>query len=188
MKKKKNKHKNDKQYFLYSLTSKVKTLNKLRKMITVLMAIIILLIIVTFTEKNPIKIRFMLIIISLINFTNVTFSRSKRWISLIVLLIFLGGIIIMFIILSSRLPNEKTKKVELKSIVILTIILTSIIVRSNLNTNTINLETTKWFINRSHNTIAITLLITIYFWIFNSLINQKQRSIRTLMCQYKLDL
>lgn len=151
-------------------------------MITILIAMILLITLIIFTEKNPIKIRFILIIISLINFSAITLSSSKRWLSLILLLIFLGGIIIIFIILSSSLPNEKTKKIKSKWIFRTILIVIIIGLRNRVLSNTINIETTKWFINRRHTTIAITIIMTLYFWIFNRLTRQQQTSIRTLLC------
>lgn len=150
-------------------------------MITLIMIAAISTAMIMFKEKNPIKIRFYLIILSSTNFTYSSLNRRNRWTRLIILIIFLGGIIMIFIILSSCLPNEKTK---ITTNIMVYIALTAFIIL-NLSNSTISRQESinpKYFIISISNTLIVVMIITLYFVTFNQLISSSKTSMRSLTC------
>lgn len=79
-------------------------------MITILKALFIILLMKLITCNNPVKIRLMLTTISFIIIVIIKEMSGMSWIPLILSMLFTGGILIMFIILSSITPNEPIKK------------------------------------------------------------------------------
>lgn len=57
---------------------------------------------------NPVKMGFLLIFFRLLNFFVIFFSSGGSWFPLIFTLLFIGGVMVLFMVISSLFSNEKT--------------------------------------------------------------------------------
>jgi hypothetical protein len=134
-------------------------------------------------SKNPIKTRFFILISAGLIFLVLKIETGIVWIPLIFFLLFTGGILLIFMILSSVLPNEKTIKIKFSKVRILVLALVAIIPRSFIRGGKEELEShIKRFLSSGTNIILITRIILLYF--FNSIqINTTEEySMRSLQC------
>lgn len=136
---------------------------------------------VNLNSNNPIKTRFSILISASCIFLFLKINSSTIWIPLIFFILFTGGILIIFIILSSVLPNEKTIKVKYSKVVIILIILLSF---SSIKINGIEgiHGQMKRFISSGLNLIVITLIILIYFFNAINLNSKEETPMRSLQC------
>lgn len=150
------------------------------KRVLVLISIILMLIISN--SKNPIKIRLLILLSVSIIFSVLRTNTGNVWFPLLFFVLFTGGILIIFIILSSILPNEKALKRKMPKILIIWIIVWSLIERKK-----------EIFFPRDHNIIKgtltsgiifpfITLTILIYFFRSIRFNNREEYSIRSFQC------
>lgn len=135
---------------------------------------------------NPVKMRITLIIIARILIGKLYLLKGIAWFSCIIYLLFVGGILMMFIILSSLMPNQKPKKIKKFSLFIKTIISALILFWPP--------EHQRWGLNlmwQLRNNVAIGLalaLVSAYFFFFIFLISKRKSSIKSTQCFYKLIL
>lgn len=134
---------------------------------------------------NPIKIRITLVFIRALSFQFIQTQISNSWISLIFILLFIGGILIIFMILSSLLPNEKSLKI--KSIFICLFIIQLILIVSRITYQIIYTQI-KWIIQSRASLEFIIILITIYFISFVYILSKNEQTIRSKLCHNSLIL
>lgn len=133
--------------------------------------------------KSPIKLCALLILSSRLNFLNLSIFTGIRIISLIFIIIFLGGIILIFIILCSILPNRVSRvKKDKKALLFIFLTISRLMVISTPKNPQNTYPMLKWFLESGNNTLIVTLIILLYFTLFNKTINDKQGRIRTLEC------
>lgn len=133
-------------------------------------------------SPHPVKIRIRLVILRLVIFIFIYSKTSRSWYPILFFLIFIGGILMIFIILSSVLPNEKTKKRKLGITPIILIFMIRLelaskdFVRENIaNAAKITLD--------SSNSIAF-LIAAIIFYFFSTLkiVCKEERPLRSHFC------
>ena len=144
-------------------------------------AIVRILLSYSLKSTNPVKVRTFILFLRIIIFFTIYFKSSQTWIPILILLLFIGGIIIIFIILSSILPNEKTIKIKNLYLIILPIFLAIILKESTFPTEKLNTEI-KSFLSTGINFYTILLLILIYFLASISILSVEQSPIRSISC------
>lgn len=147
-------------------------------MITIVKLIIFINRIAIIGTKNPVKISLFIITLRALIFYIIKILISRSWFSIIFFLIFIGGILIVFLILSSLRPNEKSIKLKLNLIflsIVPLIILISSISRIEIKTTII-----KWTIQSRYNIEIIILIILIYFFSFIIIIASKKITLRSI--------
>lgn len=134
---------------------------------------------------NPVKTRIALIILRITTFYIINERVRNSWAPLIFLLIFTGGILIIFIILSSLLPNEKSLKIKpIPLLAIISIPLTTLIRRERNLTRTVKI---KWFLQSSWTLIYTIILILAYFLSFIYTLSKNNQPIRSTSCYSKFN-
>lgn len=127
---------------------------------------------------NPIKIGMVILIAGAIILILVASDTGNVWTSSIIFLLYLGGILVVFIVISSVAPNEKPKKV--KRLLVITFLLASIFLRiSNKETLESLVSQSKARVSSGALILAIILLMSSYFFIFLSVVREGKTSIRT---------
>ena len=151
-------------------------------MIITVQLLLILILTILLNSNNPIKSRFLILLATSLIFLTIKLRISDTWYPIIFFLLFTGGILIIFIILSSVLPNEKTKKIKIRKLFIITIIIVVILnYRKKINIAR-NLKEIKRFLNSRINFIFILALILIYFFYSINLNTTEEYSIRSFQC------
>lgn len=149
---------------------------------------IIIIILILINSNNPIKTRFIILSSSALIFLLVKTKTGQTWIPLIFFILFIGGILIVFIILSSILPNEKSIKIKIPKTFFL-ILITSIILEPIIITEKTNLSPEiKRFISTGYTLALIIRVILIYFFGSISINKNEDQSIRSIICWKKVIL
>lgn len=148
--------------------------------------IVLLVLLINFVTKEtrPVKLSISLVIIRGIIMLLLNALRGESWFPIIFYLLFIGGIIIIFIILSSVRPNEKMPK--LKNYITFAIILSTISTLSYRNQNTCASNILKEVLIRNHNVLSLTALVLVYFLAFIYLISKNKIPLRSTMCYIKI--
>ena len=132
---------------------------------------------------NPVKMAILLILIRAFTFLLLGIHTSSVWFSIIFLMLFTGGILIMFMILSSILPNEKAIKSKSPATIIL--IFSALIPL----TNPYGLDTlapsTKWFLASGSTLVGTVALVSRYFLAFVYILSKRNSPLRSDSCQNK---
>lgn len=150
---------------------------------SILLTIACLVAWVTRNRKNPIKMCILLLTGARLNATARIISTGVSCISFILIIIFIGGIIIIFIILCSILPNQRGDESPRKITPNTRVWLSLIILSRRLTFQRVNKNSIiKTFIERNQNIIMIVTIITIYFIAFNKTIRSRKTRIRRLYC------
>lgn len=129
---------------------------------------------------NPLLIRLLLIIITVIIIINSYNININLWFSYILCLIYLGGVLILFIYISSFLPNIKITLIPLTVLILFWLVLVplfnfkNLIVSYFINNNylSINIIFEKniiMFFILSIFYLIVTLIITVYYSSFNKI-------------------
>lgn len=135
------------------------------------------------TAVNPVKICASLILARVGLFTYIFCKNSSIWIRAIFFIIFIGGIIIMFIILTSLIPNEKNLKVRKKLTSILILSARFVSLRSSIaQVEIISTQQIKviFFSNESFETLILAILL--YFLVFVYILSKESSSLRSFSC------
>lgn len=131
-------------------------------------------------RKNPIKSAIILIIIGVSIFSMSRLYTGKRWIPLVILILFTGGVLIVLIILSSIIPNRhpgKDLKILVKLRILIRIIL--LLILFNFETSNQNQSMLKQIIIRKNRIYLMTLMIIMYFAGFLMILSKDKISMRT---------
>lgn len=133
--------------------------------------------------KNPIKIRILILIGTSIIFLLIHLNTGNVWFPLIFFILFTGGILIIFIILASILPNEKVWKIKTPKTFITWFFLATLI---GIQKNTVfkrNFIDLKSILSSGVVFTLITLIILVYFFTSIRLNRAEQYSIRSFQCR-----
>lgn len=132
-------------------------------------------------SSNPVKTRVAILALRITIFFQMRATTGASWIPILITILFIGGIIIMFIILSAVLPNEKRMRV--KSFFVLTLALTITTLEFGWGvTGRVRAEKYKRFLISGVNFWAMIILILTYFIARMSSLNSEETPIRTLYC------
>lgn len=152
----------------------------------IIFLILIILLLRTSRTKNPVELRVKLLIMRSLIFVIMHLSSSKRWFPLIYLTLFLGGVLIIFIILSSLLPNKSRGflKAEIqnfpKFIYFRVIICILMEAKTFLGTEPIKISQNQ--MSQQASLVMILLLIFIYFIIFIQTTKKINLPLKTQRC------
>lgn len=130
-------------------------------------------------KENPISISIKLILVTINLFTIISISTRRVWFPLILIILLLGGILVIFTILSSLIPNEKIKK-EKPSMIYCIFFRIPIIIKKSETTNIF--KDNKTFIEERPTFIIILFIILFYFLRFVTIINKEDTPIRNFEC------
>lgn len=131
--------------------------------------------------KNPIKIRIFLTLIRIALFSFLSLNKGSCWISIIFYILFIGGILVIFIILSSLSPNESSLKIKTSRTILIILALMKIqaikmqpieIIQALIKNSLRN-----WPI-----IIIVRSLIIIFFFSFLMILSREKTSIRSTIC------
>lgn len=148
-------------------------------MITSLNIIITTLVLAISTSLNPIKIIYLLITLRILTTIILTIQIATSWAPIIIFLIFIGGILISFIIIASMLPNEKSIKIKFVQAII---IVAPFLLLINYTNNERIIFLIKSILASTTNLVIFIPLIICYFIVFIILISQTSAPLRTLEC------
>lgn len=153
-------------------------------MIRLIIILTIYIIFIFYTISNPVKISIRLIFLRITIFNSIFLISGIRWFPLIFCLLFIGGILMIFLILSSLIPNEKIKKNKINKNMMLISIIIAILINLNwkIKINEISWTQRKIFLINNLNIATITILILIYFLIFIILNIKEKVSLRIIRC------
>lgn len=132
-------------------------------------------------NSNPVKIGIALIVLRALLLLILTVEKRNIWIPRIFFILFIGGILIIFMILSSLRPNEKSIKIKI-SVGIIILILTAVTNFHN-EFSQERIRITKSILNSIFSTTGITILLVAYFLTFISILNKRKNTLRTSLCQ-----
>lgn len=133
--------------------------------------------IIILTSINPVKIRLNILIFRILIFISIGKIRRRIWFPIIFLLLFVGGVIIIFIILSSLAPNEKSLKTHIKKFFIYTTTIMPWIIYRDVNSK---IHRLKWIIKSNSNIEILIIIILGYFFSFILIIRTDKLSIRSM--------
>nr|YP_009228542.1 NADH dehydrogenase subunit 6 [Phyllocoptes taishanensis]ALK03805.1 NADH dehydrogenase subunit 6 [Phyllocoptes taishanensis] len=119
---------------------------------------------VTKYSMGPMKLAVNLLIMSVLLMTLLSMKMGLSWLSLVYVMLFTGGILMMFMILSSFLPNEKSTKLNVSTLALAIPFMVSI---QNLDPSDILPTTTmKWVLEASSTSISLMAIMLLYFVAF----------------------
>lgn len=147
--------------------------------LTFISSLRVILIVTLNYNTNPLRISIKLVIITLLLFTSITI-QSSRWYPIIIIILILGGILVIFTILSSLIPNEKINKEKKKIIILrLRVIYFSMIPKIS-TTNVYKMN--KSYLEETPIFIITIIFMLFYFFRFISIISQQEVPIRQFEC------
>lgn len=152
-------------------------------MITLTKTFIILICYILIYHTNPVKIRLSILFLSsMFMVVMSTYSRSIL-VPVIFYLLFIGGILILFIIISSITPNEKSIKlsIDYKAIIVIIRLVLASCIRLQSPRSTAVAQR-KWFLTSNIRFVIALCLVIVYFVIFLKLLRDKKTSIRSEIC------
>lgn len=132
---------------------------------------------------SPVKLALSLIVVRMMLFLEVYIFNSRVWMASIYIIIFVGGIIVMFMIMVSLLPNEKNLKMG-KLILISFLVVLPLsrgLLRDVQMENCLN-HTSKviFFSNERFETLIIVILL--YFFSFLAILSKETSTLRSSVC------
>lgn len=150
-------------------------------MITITIVAIYLLTFYSVGTKNPVKLRFILVLLRAMVFLIMNLGTGTRWFPIIFILLFTGGILIIFMILSSILPNEKPGKIWKPTRIIFTVTILICFLGKTSQENLIH-NSVKAFISRGSVYWILISLLLLYFFSVILIVKRKKLPMRTLSC------
>lgn len=127
---------------------------------------------------NPVKIGFLLIIFSVSNFFVMFFSLGSSWFPLIFSLLFIGGVIVLLMVISSLFSNEKTDNYSL-FFIFLTFLFFIIFFVPFFSRMFVYAQDFKVFLYSGFNFMFMVLLVLGYFFLFLFFISFEKASLRS---------
>lgn len=165
--------------FSWSPIPKTGAFCKLEKMITIVWSLIAFLSVTATRAFNPVKLTCILLLLSSAMFLCISLTQGPTWFPIIFFILFVGGILVMFIILSSTIPNEKASKFKIK---LMAFTIFSFILRRTPAYRFPLITQSKWAFLDSQIAVIITLIILVYFFSFLKIVSTKKTPMRKLNC------
>lgn len=148
-------------------------------MITIIWSLIAFLSIIATKAFNPVKLTCILLLISSAMFLCISLTQGITWFPIVFFILFVGGILVIFIILSSAIPNEKASKFKMKLVALASF---SFMLGSPAVYRFPAITLSKWALLDSQIAIVITLALLIYFFSFLKIVRTKKAPIRKINC------
>lgn len=150
-------------------------------MISIWKTIFLMAMLIPIWTNNPLKIRIGLVLVRGVIFLIITVTTRTRFFPLVYYILFLGGILMMFIILSSLAPNAKIKKIKMApTIIILLGVLTISAFTSTIKTREGIMV--KQTLSGRRTSIFLFFLVISYFLGFILTLEKENLPMRTLIC------
>lgn len=130
-------------------------------------------------NTNPIKIRVTLVLIGALMFYYIKILTRQSWFPMIFYILFIGGILIIFIIVSSMLPNEPIKKNNYRKIIGILIVILIIGSTKNITITQELWSNVKNELLTNLNFIILTNMLIRYFVTFLILVSKEKIPLRT---------
>lgn len=128
--------------------------------------------------RNPVKIGMMVITLRALILRSTVKITGEVWIRVVIFLLFMGGILVVFIVVSALAPNENPKKIK-KINLLIALIVSSLLSFSGVGTvvktrrEVIKTSVvSRWFLR------MVLILMSLYFFIFLIVINKDRMSLR----------
>lgn len=129
---------------------------------------------------NPMKARVTILFMRTLIFSLIFATKGSCWVPIIFYLLFMGGILMMFMILSSLAPNEQSKKMKV-SLLRLALIFTIISIEQEMTRESTQLII-KQRVIRAPVIILRTFIIIIYFFSFLAILSEQKICMRSTIC------
>lgn len=133
--------------------------------------------------KNPIKLRVALILYRAIIFLIIIIKTGAKWFPILYFLLFIGGILIIFIVLSSIIPNEKPGKSKITYPAVFTFFVLGRIFYNNIPFIIQSTERIKTLLSTSIIIPILRIIIILYFFLSIEMLKRVKLPIRTVSCQ-----
>ena len=145
------------------------------------------LIFLIYFSFNPVKIGGLVLIYSLFLVMHIYKSSGFSWFPIILLLLFSGGILVVFIMLSSIHPNQEVQKSKLSFLPMGTVFILTLIPKTSLDISFKwrRHERLKMFFQEFTRSLILTSVILFYFLIFTKILEKEVRCIRLTLCYGK---
>lgn len=169
-----------------SSISKIEILIKLRKMISINIKLLTALLsgaIILIT--NPVKIRIILLVLRIVIFFIIALESGIIWFPVLFALLFIGGILIIFIILSSILPNEKRLKIKIFMMSIPVAIYLSRTSGKIIDIR-ISAKVSKRFLRSRHTFYFLIIILILYFFCTIRMLCKNEIPMRSCICCEKI--
>lgn len=132
---------------------------------------------------NPVKLTMVLLIYSSLVTLHLWHLSATTWFPLIFYILFIGGILIIFMILSSGIPNEKVMKLKIEIFLIAAIAASRLMLPGSTMGNA---TLTKGELITNHSFALIATIIILYFFFFLKIVRGKKSPTRNLFsCPYR---
>lgn len=149
-------------------------------MITLVKLLIVYFTLKLYSRTNPIKIALNLLYIRIIIFFLMTLSTGSTWYPYIISILFIGGILIIFLVLSAIIPNEKDGKDKKVTGYALILAIISLYARRSTNIDLV-IPANKWLLSSWSTFIIIIFVLLPYFFSITFLIWGGKTSMRSLV-------
>nr|YP_009351816.1 NADH dehydrogenase subunit 6 [Rhinotergum shaoguanense]AQQ72855.1 NADH dehydrogenase subunit 6 [Rhinotergum shaoguanense] len=137
-------------------------------------------------SNNPVKAMMSLLMLSSITAIMMFNFSSMAWFPSIFYLLFMGGILMVFMIMSSIMPNEKMSKIKNIFLVTAVIMLITLNMAENAKIEELMFNSQlKWFMMCNQNILMATILIMVYFFMFIKQVSKEKSSLRSELCHSK---
>lgn len=130
---------------------------------------------------NPVKVRITLLIVRIAIFLSLIIKRGESWFPILFSMLFIGGILIIFIILSSISPNEKSIKLLFLSIPVIILIILTFQENKILENREIHKFPKRFLDSRSRFSFIILILI-LYFFSAIIILSKVETPMRRVLC------
>nr|UEK75824.1 NADH dehydrogenase subunit 6 [Coptotettix longtanensis] len=130
--------------------------------------------------KQPMQMIIIILIQTLMATMMMSVKTKSSWFMYILMIVFIGGMMVIFIYITSITPNEKSEKILIKTMIFtMMIMMTALLTMKNpefINTETLNMEsmnmlkTEYTMLNKAFNTPMYMISITMMMYLFIALI------------------
>lgn len=148
-------------------------------MITLARTLALALTLNSLATLNPMKMIFTMAVLRTLIFIILNISIRVTWIALLLYMLFLGGILIRFIMVASLIPNEKSLNFKPRHFLLVIMVAVTFLTSQQ---NVAEIFYAKNILLRDLNIILMVRIILIYFLIFIEVITQTKRPLRTSYC------
>ena len=131
--------------------------------------------------KNLLKLSLTLLMVSSLIFFRIALICGSTWMPTIFFLLFMGGILVLFILISSILPNERMNKSYLSKSVLMVGTVWVFLDSQSVDASRFS-ETLKTLLESSNNLSWAVILMGRYFMVLLLSLCKKERPLRTYLC------
>lgn len=153
---------------------------------TFLYCVTILTFLTTSFNARPLTLAFALFLCTFTSMTLASFTRRSSWFPMVTLILYLGGILVTFMVLCSLTPNQRVKKIKFSNLATATIVVFILyFTERNLKLPEEPIPTVKTFLEEAPIFISAVAMILLYFFRFGKIIGERWGPMRTLWCFQK---